>query len=447
MVTWFLADIIPCVPDDYTIIDPPREGATTTILDLPIELLHKIINYCKFADIVALSTVCRYSYTVCFDRVYSLVPIYVRASKLPWADTLKKEANVDEILPYLSGRYFTNITRLLRRPEHRHALQTLLICDVPSETVNLCSIFNEDHRRAILSTLVREIISRAPNLQHLVLPKNAPNLTEVIWPNSLKSLKVYTTGQDTRRAFRTLNGLERFSVVAGVDIASVRSIPLRFGQSIQVFSCTWRAHVLWRREIDAYITILGNFAQYLADAMPSLKCLEIGIVEDFVPDLQHDQERMIKAKRQCYLNIVEKLAKIQDFTLLTFTNDFLYEHNTPIQHWEFVRRLGTASRTLDCIQLRDPGFRHSNNVLKELNIVWKRAHVPSLPSPVAPACTTTAESMWTPDPTRSYYWGIWFREFGTAEEVQRMMKCLWTDEQDVPYLHLLKLREPSSTVS
>ncbi|KAG8799321.1 hypothetical protein FRC17_007161, partial [Serendipita sp. 399] len=413
-------DLLPSLLDDETVISESRKGATTTLLILPVELLHIIAGHLKFSDVVSLSTVCKYLYSICLHRLYSLVFISGSKISLPPIYILPSDAPATEISLYFNCNHSAILRGLLQQPAHLNVLRTL-ICKFPWKIGT-----DYDHRRALLCTLLRYIISVAPNLQHFsfsyAIPDATLDLGGVIWPISLKSLEIGYLDERLAGWIGSIRGLESLSIEFCAQFSEIELIPTAFGRSVRTLRYTWGNVKKFEEEEGPITEELKRFPKVLQKIMPNLENLSIGVFPGCGLRCSEDATFSLGSEVQkCFLNIVSRLSRLQELTIMSFRDTFTrvgsFEHEKRLMH-----ELGAACPTLRRISLQNCYSVYNGSWQPLITVVWKRSNQAEV------KVGTPSLDIWTPDPIIRSRWEIWFREFGTVEEVERMMRRYWGKE-------------------
>ncbi|KAG8799301.1 hypothetical protein FRC17_007167, partial [Serendipita sp. 399] len=417
-------DLLPSLLDDETVISEFHEGATTTLLILPVELLHIIAGHLKFSDVVSLSTVCKYLYSICLHRLYSLVFLSGSKITLPPMRILPSDAPATEILPYLNCNHSAILRGLLQQPAHLTVLRTL-ICKFPWKMGT-----DYDHRRALICTLVRYIILVAPNLQYFsfssAIPDATLDLEGVIWPLSLKSLEIGYLDERLVGSIGSIKGLESFSIEYCAQFSDIGLLPTAFGRSVRTLRYTWGNRLKFGEEEGPVTKELKRFPQVLQKIMPNLEKLSIGVFPGCGLRNSDDATLSLASEvRKCFLGIVSRLSQLQELTITSFRDTFTrvgsFEDEKKLMH-----ELGAACPTLRRISLQKCDNIYNGSWQLPITVVWKRSNQAEV------KLSTPSLDAWTPDPTICSRWEIWFREFGTVEEVERMMRRYWGKERYIP---------------
>jgi hypothetical protein len=133
MDTWDdLWDALPADDNLYSLtnIPPAKPDAAVTILSMPLELLHSIIEICNNRSILALMRVNRALHSVALWKFYSNVHIPASRHNIALSE-IGSDLPIEEVLPHLFKKQFGVLGGVLRRPEHMATIHHLHIVDVP----------------------------------------------------------------------------------------------------------------------------------------------------------------------------------------------------------------------------------------------------------------------------------------------------------------------------
>lgn len=129
-----------------------------------------------------------------------------------------------------------------------------------------------------------------------------------------------------------------------------------------------------------------------------------------------------------YLCLAKNLSQLEDLTLLDFGHReyTLAKAGNMESELELVRQFSAARPSLRSLTFNNYVYAGPDGLVCQ-TVTWKKDIVEG----------EGANGTWTPDPTATSRWKVWFAAYGDAQEVRKMMFKLWSKGRDIPSIDRL----------
>lgn len=242
------------------------------VLDLPVELLLDILQYCKFSDVHSLMRANKRLHAVSIRRFYSLIPLNLRHFRYATLPKVSENMGLEEIIASLKDEESKILRGLFARKEHILALRTFIICGIPQWS-------RDDYRTRFANVIIRAVVQQATALQKLYFKQSAWNahpaenylsFEGVTFPESLSSLYIPLLSEKTSLLLACMSSLTVLHISEQCDVRFLRQIPLEIGKQILELRCEWYM------DIGEGGLTCASFSQQLGTLLPNLQRLAIG---------------------------------------------------------------------------------------------------------------------------------------------------------------------------